>query len=103
MLVDGVEASRGEASLHESRQRDGRVQMVAAASVEVPAGGAVALQPGGLHVMLMGLARTPAAGETVTLCLTGSAPRVCVDAPVLRDAPAPAGSNDNEGHAHHGH
>ena len=101
-FVDGVEASAGRASLHETRQRDGRVQMVAAERVEIPAGGAVSLEPGGLHVMIMGLARTPAEGETVTLCVTGSAPRVCIDAPVLRAAPGAADTHSNGEHGHHG-
>jgi copper(I)-binding protein len=102
VVVTGVEASAGDASLHETRHRDGRVQMVVAQKVEVPAGGSVSLEPGGLHVMLVGLARTPAAGETVTLCLTGTSPRVCVDAPVLRDAPKAVVTRNKEELTHHG-
>jgi copper(I)-binding protein len=53
--------------------------------VAIPAGGRVALAPGGYHLMLHGLARPAAAGDTITLRLrfaeTGD---VVVRAPVLR-------------------
>ena len=100
--VDGVEASEGVASLHETRRRDGRVQMAAVEQLDVPAGRTVSLEPGGLHVMLTGLANTPAAGTAVTLCVTGPAERVCVDAPVRRNAPDAAVTRGSLEHGHHG-
>ena len=41
--------------LHSSATRDGVMQMRAVETVEVPAQGEVMLEPGGLHVMLIGL------------------------------------------------
>ena len=38
--------------------------------IEVPAHGKVELKPGGYHVMLFGLKKTPTAGDTVKLTLT---------------------------------
>ncbi|MGE0503261.1 MAG: copper chaperone PCu(A)C [Rhizobiaceae bacterium] len=38
--------------------------------LEVPAGGSVALEPGGLHIMLMGVGKPFAEGETVPVTLT---------------------------------
>ena len=38
--------------------------------IEVPAGGSVALEPGGFHLMMLGLTETPAVGDTVELLLT---------------------------------
>ncbi len=43
---------------------DGVATMAPAPVVEIPAGGSVALAPGGLHVMFMGLTRPLTAGET---------------------------------------
>ena len=51
--------------------RDGDVmRMRPVTAVEIPAHGAVQLQPGGLHVMMMGLTKALAQGETVPLTLT---------------------------------
>ena len=51
--------------------RDGDVMRMRPVDVvEVPAHGAVQLQPGGLHVMLIGLNRPLAQGEQVPLTLT---------------------------------
>lgn len=55
--------------LHETKDMSGMMQMSPVAAIEVPAGGSVALEPGGLHVMLLDLTRTLAAGEKVTLTL----------------------------------
>lgn len=52
--------------VHETREEAGRVRMSHLAHVAVAAHDSVVLRPGGLHVMLMGLARMPVAGDTVT-------------------------------------
>ena len=60
-----------------------RMEMVA--GVAIPAGGRVALAPGGYHLMLHGLAHPAAPGDTLTLRLefTGAG-MLTVRAPVLR-------------------
>ena len=40
------------------------------ARVEIPAGGSLQLKPGSYHVMLIGLARDLAVGDTIDLTLT---------------------------------
>lgn len=50
--------------------RDGEVmRMREVAAIELPANTAVTLAPGGLHLMLIGLARPIAAGETLPVTL----------------------------------
>jgi len=38
--------------------------------LDIPAGGSAKLEPGGYHLMLMGVTKMPAVGETVELTLT---------------------------------
>jgi copper(I)-binding protein len=78
--MDGV----ADASFHETRHRDGSVTMKALTSLTVGPGDQLVLEPGGTHLMMMGIARMPAAGEDVTVCLNTSAGEHCVQLPVLR-------------------
>ncbi|MGQ9927066.1 MAG: copper chaperone PCu(A)C [Chloroflexaceae bacterium] len=56
--------------LHETKMVDNVMQMApVTGGIPVPANGQVELKPGGLHVMLIGLKRDLAAGETVRLTL----------------------------------
>lgn len=52
-LVGAASAAFDSVELHETRTVDGMSRMRHVASLEVPAGGAVTLAPGGLHLMLM--------------------------------------------------
>ena len=58
------------AEIHETRTRDGVSGMHAVDVVELPAGKAVELKPGGLHVMLMALKSPVAQGDKVPIVLT---------------------------------
>jgi copper(I)-binding protein len=49
---------------------NGMHQMAPVDSINVPAGGTVALEPGGFHLMIFGLSRPLAAGDRVTLVLS---------------------------------
>ena len=56
--------------------------------IELPAGTAVELKPGGYHIMMMKLAKPLVLGETISLTLTfENAGEVVVDVPVLDEAP----------------
>jgi copper(I)-binding protein len=55
--------------LHKSEERDGMMEMLPLPAIVVPAHGQAVLQPGGMHIMLMGLNRVLQAGEQVTLTL----------------------------------
>ena len=57
----------------------------------IPAGGTVVLQPGGNHIMLMGLTGPLRNGSAVTLALETSAGRVSLTVPVR----AFAGANES--------
>ena len=81
---------------HQSRSEDGIARMRELASVAVPAATRLAFAPGGLHLMLVGLAAPLLAGEQVpvTLVFEHSGPREIVlavreDAPPARSAPVP--------------
>mgnify|MGYP005848728131 CR=1 FL=1 len=81
--------------LHTTVNRDGMRRMQPLESLDVAAGGSVALAPGGHHLMLRDMARMPLEGENVELCIefSGSQP-VCVSAVVSRGAPE-ANSHDD--------
>lgn len=58
------------AEIHEMKMDGGVMRMRAVEALALPAGQAVALKPGGYHVMLMGLKAPIPAGERVPLTLT---------------------------------
>jgi len=53
--------------VHETRLVEGMMRMREVESLSVPAGEAVELAPGGLHLMLMGPARALSAGDRIEL------------------------------------
>jgi copper(I)-binding protein len=59
----------GKVELHESRLVNGVMEMRQVTSVECPAGATVKATPGGLHVMLLGLAAPLAAGSDFSVSL----------------------------------
>jgi copper(I)-binding protein len=58
-----------QAEIHESRVVNGTVEMRPVESIECPPGATVRIEPGGLHVMLLGLTHPLAAGTTFPLLL----------------------------------
>lgn len=70
--------------IHETSLDDGSMAMRQVDSVEVPAGGTAVLEPGGLHLMLVGVTTDLEDGDTVTLTLTfARAGEQTVDAEVV--------------------
>jgi len=55
--------------LHTHTMKDGMMHMHRVEKIDLPAGNMVMLQPGGLHVMLMGLKRDLVPGDNVTITL----------------------------------
>lgn len=55
--------------VHETRNMSGMMMMEKVAKVELAPGARVELKPGSYHLMLIGLKRTLAPGQTVTLSL----------------------------------
>jgi len=69
-LVAVASPVAGLAEIHEMKMDGGVMKMGAAPALELPAGQAVELKPGGYHVMLMGLKQQLKAGDQVPLTLT---------------------------------
>ena len=68
LLSVSAEVSKS-VELHEMKMEGDVMKMAAVAGLELPAGKAVELKPGGFHVMLMDLKQTMKAGDTVPLTL----------------------------------
>ena len=86
--------------IHRTEIVDGMARMIPQERLTVPAGGRVALEPGGLHLMLINAKQPLAADATVQIELRfeggGS---VSVAAPVRADA----GMHEGMDHSHHHH
>jgi copper(I)-binding protein len=68
-LVGAESSVAGAVEIHESRMVDDVMGMVEVGAVEVPSGGVVRLEPGGLHVMLLNLSSALSPGDTLELSL----------------------------------
>ena len=68
LLAIGSPIAR-QAEIHESRVVNGTLQMRPVESIECPPGATVRIEPGGLHVMLLGLTHPLTAGTTFPLSL----------------------------------
>lgn len=84
ITIVGVESSvASHAMIHETQTKGGQSQMRPHEQLVVPAGQAVKLAPGGLHIMLHGMSQSPAVGQTVPLVLLlADGSKVPVAAPV---------------------
>ena len=69
-LVDASSSVARVVELHTHVQEDGMMKMRRVERIDVPAKGEVILQPGGLHLMLIGLTQPLAAGDPVDLRLS---------------------------------
>nr|WP_255429785.1 copper chaperone PCu(A)C [Streptomonospora sp. PA3] len=87
-LVGAATTASQTAEIHTTKTADsGASVMSEVEEVPVPAGGTARLEPGGYHLMIMGISDTPAVGDTVTLTLEfAGGTEVEVDAPVLERA-----------------
>ena len=68
-LVDVSTPVAGAAEVHESVNDNGVMKMRSVAGVSIPAHSMVTFSPGGYHIMLMGLKRPLAAGQSFPLTL----------------------------------
>ncbi len=99
LTISGGSASlAASVELHDTVEVDGMLRMRQQESITVPAGESVSFAPGGLHLMLLGLERMPAVGESLELCLEINGTSQCTQAETRR-APAASGS----AHQHHHH
>jgi hypothetical protein len=104
-LVSASSPVAGVTEIHEMTM-DGQVmRMRAVDGLDLPAGRAVQLKPGGYHVMLMELKQPLKAGETVPITLVieragGAKESVRVDAPVRPLAASAAPMEHKHDHKH---
>ena len=68
-LISASSPVSGEVQLHEMAMDGNVMKMRQVKDIAVPAGGAVELKPGGLHLMFMNIKTPLAAGETVPVKL----------------------------------
>jgi periplasmic copper chaperone A len=100
-LVGASTAVAGVAELHEMTMAGDVMHMRAIAGVDLPAGKAVALRPGGFHIMLMDLKNALPKDATVPLTLVfkdakGEQSKVELMVPVAAVAPAGAAINQHK-------
>ncbi len=70
VLLDAESEVAESVELHQSKMDDnGVMKMSPVPNIPLPAGGSATLQPGGLHIMLLGLNGELAAGDTFTMTL----------------------------------
>ena len=69
LLVSASSPVAGEVQLHEMAMEGNVMKMRQVKDIPVPAGGAVELKPGGLHLMFMNIKAPLTAGETVPVKL----------------------------------
>ncbi|WP_263146399.1 copper chaperone PCu(A)C [Pseudomonas sp. RIT-PI-AD] len=90
----GADTARADkVEIHEHRHENGLMKMQRVeGGVEIPAGGQLAVEPGGYHLMLLGLKQPLVAGERFPLTLHfQQAGDLAVDIAVQQDAPPAAG------------
>lgn len=97
-LVSAASPKAGKVEVHEMKM-DGAMMTMApvAGGLEIPAGGQVALAPGGLHLMLMDLTGPLAIGDSVPVTLTFEKAGAVETTLTVRAKDAAAGG---ESHAH---
>ena len=73
--------------IHTTREVDGYQRMEQLYEVPLAPAQSTAFSPGGMHLMLLGLAKMPAPGDRVQLCLTlAGGEAVCTTAEVRKSA-----------------
>ncbi|MCV2219375.1 copper chaperone PCu(A)C [Thauera sp. Sel9] len=102
-LVEARSPVAGVVEIHEMKMEGDVMKMNAIAALDLPAGKAVELKPGGYHVMLLDLHAQVKEGEMVPLTLVvedrdGRREQIEVQAPV-RPLAAGRGSQRDHGHA----
>lgn len=104
-LVGASSPVAGVAQVHEMKLIDGTMRMRHLPALALPAHQAVALTPGGNHIMLMDLKQQLAAGSQIQITLefkdqAGKTSTQTVDLPVRQNAPD--GTAPAPAHGHHG-
>ena len=96
-IVNLTSTAGAEAQMHDViAERDQR-KMVRLNSVDIAPGESLVFEPGGRHIMLLGITDAPEEGSDLALCaLSAMGTEACTRAPVTRQAPG-----ETEPHGHH--
>lgn len=90
--------------LHESSMEDGSMSMQQVNEIDIPGDGETMLEPGGFHIMLVGVTEDLAEGDTVDLTLTfTNAGEQTVSAEVVPLGDQPDAGTGSEGMGSEGH
>jgi periplasmic copper chaperone A len=102
-VVHAESPTAGTVELHEHlHDAAGVMRMRQVASLSLPAGGVLVMEPGGLHLMLIGLHQPLTEGEIVPVTLHLADGRTLdVSAEVRRAPPGHADQQHHHGHQHH--
>lgn len=88
-LVSVQTAAAAVAELHTMQMTGDVMQMRPMTGIDIPAGQTTLLQPGGPHIMLMGLKQSLAEGDTVALTLRFRSGQVMVVSAIVSSQPIP--------------
>jgi copper(I)-binding protein len=103
-LVGASSPAAGSVEVHEMKMEGDRMTMAAVPALDLPAGKAVELKPGGYHIMLLGLKQQLKAGDKLAVTLVvegkdGKRQNVEVQAEVRAlGAPKPGGQDAQHKH-----
>lgn len=103
VVVGGRTDAAASVELHTHIEEDGQFKMRQIDRIEVPAGAQVTLEPGGLHVMLIGLSQPLAEGDTVRLTLDFEGGHSQEFALPVQAIAAGSGGHKGHGGGHKGH
>ncbi len=97
-IVNLTSMTGAEAQMHDVIADSDQRKMVRLNSVDIAPGELLVFEPGGRHIMLLGITDAPEEGSDSTLCaLSARGTQACTRAPVTRRAP---GETDPQGYHH---
>ena len=96
-IVNVTSTTGTEAQMHDVIADGDQRKMVRLNSVDIAPGKSLVFEPGGRHIMLLGITDAPEEGSDVALCaVSAMGTEACTPAPVSRQA-----SGETEPHGHH--
>ena len=96
-IVNVTSTTGTEAQMHDVIADGDQRKMVRLNAVDIAPGESLVFEPGGRHIMLLGITDAPEEGGDVALCaVSAMGTEACTPAPVTRQAPG-----ETEPHGHH--
>ena len=104
VTISAITADLGnEEQMHDVLAEGDQRRMVQMATADIAPGDSLVFEPGGQHIMLLGVSAAPAEGSSVEICaLSEAGGKACTQAKVSRQAPGAHDSHDHHG-AYSGH